>query len=151
MSIISKETFGKFTEVEKKSIQTDYQDLLSDNGCWIDSLTIEERNGAIIQLEWMFDKENLQPKKLFRLHNSRLEESLKTTIEVEGLSDIIAWVDELMPWANNIKIQNRQLKDNRLSQEWGNIVYPIVADFKEYTEQCIGFCNFYEDENKTYS
>lgn len=62
MAIISQESFGKLSEVEKKSIQTDYQDLLSDNGRWIGSLTTGERNGAIMQLEWMFGKETLQPK-----------------------------------------------------------------------------------------
>lgn len=93
----------------------------------------------------------MKTKKLFRLHRRLLEESLKTTIEVEDLSDIIAWVDELMPWAKNVKIQNRKLIDNRLPQEWDNTVYPIVADFEGYNEQCIGWCNFYEDENKTNS
>lgn len=59
MAIISKKSFDKLSEVEKKSIQTDYQDLLSDDGNWINSLTSEERSGAIMQLEWMFGKETL--------------------------------------------------------------------------------------------
>ena len=102
MSIISKETFDKFTETEKKSIQTDYQDLLSNDGRWIDSLTTEERNGAITQLEWLFDKENLQPKP-----------KVKTWEDVEKIEGGKISVDSKVitpngrAWGLNIKYHNK--------------------------------------------
>lgn len=89
MSIISQETFEKFTEKEKKGIRIDYQDLLSDNGRWIDSLTIEERNGAITQLEWIFDKDNLQPKPKIRTWKDVKEEyMLRADTETSYIIDI---------------------------------------------------------------
>lgn len=89
----------------------------------------------------------MKTKKLFRLHKRLLEDSLETTIEVKSLSDIIEFLKEEMPWAKNIKIKDYKLTDRRLPPEWGITTYYVVADFEGYTEQCIGMCNFYEDEN----
>ena len=90
----------------------------------------------------------MKTKKLFREHRRLLEESLETTIEVGGLSDIVEHLKKQMPWAANVKILDRKLTDHRLPSEWGKTTYYVVADFKGYTEQGRGMCNFYEDDNR---
>lgn len=62
MSIISRETFEKFSKEEKARIQSDYADLSSAEGEWREELAPEERQGVLVQMEWLFDKEDLQPK-----------------------------------------------------------------------------------------
>lgn len=81
---------------------------------------------------------------LFRSHRGSLSESLSTTVEVKGLADLIEHVKKEMPWAENIKIRDRKIRDNRLPPEWNNTSYYVVADFDGYKEQCIGMTNFFE-------
>lgn len=81
--------------------------------------------------------------KQFRQHRGSLDESLKTSVEVSGIEDIRKYLDTSI--LKNIKIKNDPITDNRLSENCGNIVYKVVADFGEYKEQCVGFCNFYEE------
>lgn len=81
---------------------------------------------------------------LFRSHRGSLSESLSTTIEVKGLTDLIEYIKKEIPWAENIKIRDRKIRDNRLPPEWNNTSYYVVADFDGYKEQCIGMTNFFE-------
>lgn len=85
--------------------------------------------------------------KQFRQHRGSLVDSIKTSVKVNGLEDIRKHLDTSL--LKNIKIKNEHIIDERQSDiggdNWGNIVYKVVADFGEYKEQCIGFCNFYEE------
>lgn len=81
---------------------------------------------------------------LFRSHRGGLSESLSTTVEVKGLTDLIEHIKKEMPWAENVKILGEKVKDNRLPPEWNNTSYYVVADFDGYKEQCIGMTNFFE-------
>lgn len=85
-------------------------------------------------------------KKLFCFYCGLLSESLKTTIEVSGLSELVERVTN--NFGNrliNIRILNDPKKDPRLSEEWGDTCYYVVADIDGYTGQCIGMSNFYEN------
>lgn len=84
-------------------------------------------------------------KKLFRKHRPFLIDSLDTTIEVNGLSDLIKYCEKEIPYAKNVRIREDELIDNRLPAEWGNVTHYVVGDFEGYTGQCIGMCNFYEE------
>lgn len=84
------------------------------------------------------------PTKLFRSHRGGLSESLETTIEVDGIADLVRHIAKEMPWAKNVKILNEAIEDTRLPSEWNNVSYYVVADFEGYTEQCIGMTNFFE-------
>lgn len=81
--------------------------------------------------------------KQFRHHRGTLVESLKTSVEVNGIEDIRKHLDTAV--LNNIKIKNDPITDDRLPENWGNKEYMVVADFDDYKEQCIGFCNFYNE------
>lgn len=81
---------------------------------------------------------------LFRSHRGSLSESLSTTVEVKGLTDLIEYIKKEMPWAENVRILGEKVKDNRLPPEWNNISYYVVADFDRYKEQCIGMTNFFK-------
>lgn len=85
--------------------------------------------------------------KQFRQHRGSLIESLKTSVKVNGIEDIRKHLDTSI--LKNIKIKNEKIIDERQldlgRDNWGNIVYKVVADFGEYKEQCVGFCNFYEE------
>ena len=89
-------------------------------------------------------------KKLFRSHRGMLADSLKTTIEVSGLSELREKITDSIVWADsnyvkNIRIKNEVYNDSRLPAEWGGISYYVLADFDGYVGQCIGMCNFYEE------
>lgn len=81
--------------------------------------------------------------KTFRKHRGTLSDSLKTTVEVNNLEDIKKHINTT--YLTNIKIKNNKIEDNRLPGIWNNSQYMVVADFGEYKEQCVGFCNFYEE------
>lgn len=80
--------------------------------------------------------------KQFRYHRGSFIDSIKTSIEVNGIDDIREQFNKSV--LKNIKIKNDPIEDNRLPENWGNIEYIVVADFDDYEEQCIGFCNFYD-------
>lgn len=87
-------------------------------------------------------------KKLFRLHRGGLAESLATTTEVAGLSDIkdkLRSMSLCLDFYHNIRISREPLLDNRLPKEWEGISYHVLADFDGWRGQCIGMCNFYEE------
>lgn len=89
-------------------------------------------------------------KKLFRFHKGTLSESLATTINVSGLTEIRERIADSIAWSDasffkNIRIQNQAHSDPRLPAEWGGISYYILADFDGCTGQCVGMCNFYEE------
>lgn len=89
-------------------------------------------------------------KKLFRFHRGSLADSLATAIEVNGVADLVEKVqadwDAVSPgYIRNIRIKNKQYKDNRLPKEWNGVSYYVVADFEGYKGQCIGMSNFYEE------
>lgn len=90
-------------------------------------------------------------KKLFRFHRGSLADSLATTIEVEGLLDLVEKInseyDTFAPsgYLQNILIDPTPHKDNRLPKEWNGMSYYVVADFEGYEHQCIGMSNFYEE------
>lgn len=90
-------------------------------------------------------------KKLFRFHRGSLADSLATTIEVEGLHDLVekinAEFDTFAPsgYLQNIHIDSTPRKDSRLPLDWNGMSYYVVADFEEYKGQCIGMSNFYEE------
>lgn len=87
-------------------------------------------------------------KKLFRLHRGGFAESLATTTEVTGLSDMKAKLRSMLlcpVFYNNIRIDKMPLADPRLPKEWEGVSYYILADFDGYRGQCIGMCNFYEE------
>lgn len=81
--------------------------------------------------------------KLFRKHRGSLVESLKTIVEVNNLEDIKKHIDA--SYLKNMQIKNKSIEDDRLPNIWGNIEYMVVADFDDYKEQCVGFCNFYNE------
>ena len=84
-------------------------------------------------------------KKLFRFHRGSLAESLETTIEVSGFSELLDKVMETYGDSiSNVKIQKKCFHDPRLPEEWNEICFYVVADFDGYKEQCIGMSNFYE-------
>lgn len=83
--------------------------------------------------------------KLFRHHRGSLADSLKTTIEVQGLDDMRQYLtDYWNGYLSNIRIQGRDLKDHRLPAEWNGVSYYVVADFADGGWGCIGMTNFYE-------
>lgn len=83
---------------------------------------------------------------LFRFHRGGLAESLETTVFVTGLSAIKKYVNDTNPILykslSNIRIKKEPYVDDRLPKEWGSIEYKVVADFKGYKGQCIGYTNF---------
>lgn len=85
---------------------------------------------------------------LFRFHRGGLAESLETTVFVTGLSAIKKYVNDTNPILynslSNIRIKKEPYVDDRLPKEWGSIEYKVVADFKGYKGQCIGYTNFKE-------
>ena len=82
--------------------------------------------------------------KLFREHKAFLDDSLATTVEVNGLNDIVKLVEEKMPYVSNVKIRADVIPDKRLPPEWNGICYLVVGDLEGYQEQCIGMSNFFE-------
>ena len=88
-------------------------------------------------------------KKLFRFHRGGLVESLATTLEVRGVDEIRKIVNDHTLCSGhfkNIRIEREPHADRRLSKEWGGISYYVLADFDGYSGQCVGMCNFYEEE-----
>ena len=87
-------------------------------------------------------------RKLFREHRGSLEESLETTIECpNGLSDIKKYFESNSPfngYYNGIRM-DLSMRDNRLSEEWGNRQYVVIAETKDRKTVVLGFCNFWED------
>lgn len=83
---------------------------------------------------------------LFRFHRGGLAESLETTVFVTGLPAIRKYINDTDPiWyksLSNIRIKKEPYVDVRLPKEWGRVEYRVVADFKGYKGQCIGFTNF---------
>ena len=89
-------------------------------------------------------------KKLFRFHRGLLAESLETTKEVSGLSELREIISDSVAWAGrdyykNIRIAREAHEDSRLPIEWGGVSHYVIADFEGYEGQCIGMCNFYEE------
>ena len=60
-----------------------------------------------------------QLKKLFRLHRGGLDESLATTIEVNGIGDIEKYVNTPFSCYSNLRIVQEDICDQRLPKEWG--------------------------------
>lgn len=83
--------------------------------------------------------------KLFRFHRGGLLESLETTIEVEGLLDLVQYIHDTFENVENVLILKRPIKDTRLPPKWNNISYYVVADFENLKGQCIGMTNFFEE------
>lgn len=85
-------------------------------------------------------------KKLFRLHRGLLSESLATTVCVRNLATIAGALRlQVDSELTNIHISPVAIEDGRLPAEWNNVEYKVLCDCLGYQEQCVGFCNFYED------
>lgn len=84
-------------------------------------------------------------KKLFRFHRATLDESLATTIEVSGLSDLITKImNALNGEISNIKIKRHPWHDVKQPEEWGDTYFYVVGDKDGYKDYLVGECNFYE-------
>lgn len=87
-------------------------------------------------------------RRLFRWHRFGLSESLDSTVEVHSLSQMISFILKDFPadnYLHNIRISTDHLNDSdRCGKEWEERHY-VLADFEEYTGQCIGYCNFIAD------
>lgn len=83
---------------------------------------------------------------LFRFYRGCIAESLETTVFVTGLSAIKKYINDTNPILyaslSNIRIRKEPYLDDRLPKEWGGVEYMVVADFKGYKGQCIGYTNF---------
>lgn len=83
---------------------------------------------------------------LFRFHRGLLADSLETMVFVTGLPAIRKYINDTDPILykslSNIRIKKEPYIDVRLPKEWGRVEYRVVADFKGYKGQCIGYTNF---------
>ena len=87
-------------------------------------------------------------KKLYRHHTLILEDSLKTTFEVNSLENILDYENERIYKTFNLKsyysnISTHFIGDDstRCGNDWKETYY-ILVDFEGYKQQCIGICNF---------
>lgn len=87
-------------------------------------------------------------KKLYRQHTGILIDSLKTTIEINSLKNILDSENELIYKTFNLKsyysnISTRFIGDDstRCGNDWKETYY-VLVDFEGYKQQCIGICNF---------
>ena len=80
-------------------------------------------------------------KKYFRYHRGGFLESMGTMTEVTCLDDIRELHKDGSQY-KNIRIGDGVQDDRCVPFGWGDMTYYVVADFDEYTGQCIGMCNF---------
>ena len=88
-------------------------------------------------------------KKVFRWHRGGLAESLETTIEVSSISDMTTYILEdyqVKNYLHNIRISEQTIDDSARSGALWEKTHRVLADFEEYTGQCIGYCNFIADD-----
>lgn len=86
MATISQETFDKFSEEEKEKIRDDYQKMLDGKT----ELTEVERNGAVLQMEWLVGKENLQPKPMIKTWEDVINMYPEYLKDTQDMTDAIA-------------------------------------------------------------
>lgn len=80
-------------------------------------------------------------RKLFRPHRGSLKDSLNEVVEVSSLKDVR---DKTDSYFKNVRIKEEYIDDSQRSDlEWKETHY-VVADFDGFSEQCIGYTNFYE-------
>jgi hypothetical protein len=77
--------------------------------------------------------------KYYRPHRGSLADAMKECNQIAGIQDII----DRYPEYGNITIKKESTYDIRILWD----THYVLADMGEYKQQCIGMCNFYE-ENK---
>ena len=87
-------------------------------------------------------------KKLYRQQRGSLSDSLNTSIEVNGLNDILYYENKMI--YKNFNIENYYSNistifvgddSTRCGNDWKETYY-VLVDFEGYKQQCIGMCNF---------
>ena len=87
-------------------------------------------------------------RKLFRWHRGSLEDSLATTVEVQGFEEIQKIVTELSTsqgipagFFSNVRAKFVADDSARCGEEW-KATYYILADCSQFKEGVVGMCNF---------